>query len=84
MAYRIDTDALTVGLPWAIDEIEAAHDLFGPQIWDYSIEGSRKAVDALSRPVAPPRERRGALCVEYPAGSGGILERHRRGLSGED
>jgi hypothetical protein len=34
-------------LPWVIDEIEAAHDLFGPQIWDYSIEGSRKALDAL-------------------------------------
>jgi 4,5-dihydroxyphthalate decarboxylase len=49
MAYRImyDTDALTVGLPWVIDEVEAARDFFGPQIWDYSIEGSRKTLEAL-------------------------------------
>jgi 4,5-dihydroxyphthalate decarboxylase len=49
LAYRItyDTDALTVGLPWVIDEVEAARESFGPQIWDYSIEGSRKTLDAL-------------------------------------
>jgi 4,5-dihydroxyphthalate decarboxylase len=40
-----DTDALAVGLPWVIDEIEAAHDVFGPQIWDYSIEGSRPTLE---------------------------------------
>jgi 4,5-dihydroxyphthalate decarboxylase len=49
IAYRsmYDTDALTVGLPWVIDELEAAHRIFGPQIWDYSIEGSRATLEAL-------------------------------------
>jgi 4,5-dihydroxyphthalate decarboxylase len=42
-----DTDALTVSLPWVIDEVEASRDVFGPQIWDYSIEGSRPTLDAL-------------------------------------
>jgi 4,5-dihydroxyphthalate decarboxylase len=49
LAYRImyDTDALTVSLPWIIDEVEAAHRLFGRQIWDYSVEGSRPTLEAL-------------------------------------
>jgi 4,5-dihydroxyphthalate decarboxylase len=49
MAYRsmYDTDALTVSLPWLIDEVEATHGIFGPQIWDYSIEGSRPTLEAL-------------------------------------
>ena len=49
LAYRTmyDTDALTVSLPWVIDEVEASHQIFGPQIWDYSIEGSRPTLDAL-------------------------------------
>ena len=49
LAYRTmyDTDALAVGLPWVIDEVEAARDVFGPQIWDYSIEGSRPTLEAL-------------------------------------
>lgn len=49
MAYRsmYDTDALTVSLPWVIDEVEATHRIFGPQIWDYSIEGSRPTLEAL-------------------------------------
>jgi 4,5-dihydroxyphthalate decarboxylase len=42
-----DTNALTVGLPWVIDEIEATHRLFGPQVWDYSVEGSRPTLEAL-------------------------------------
>ena len=42
-----DTDALTVGLPWVIDELEATRKIFGPQVWDYSIEGSRPTLDAL-------------------------------------
>lgn len=48
-AYRwlYDTDALPVALPWIIDEIEAARRLFGPQIWDYSVEGSRPTLEAL-------------------------------------
>jgi 4,5-dihydroxyphthalate decarboxylase len=49
MAYRAtyDTNALTVSLPWVIDEVEQTHRIFGPQIWDYSIEGSRPTLEAL-------------------------------------
>ena len=42
-----DTDALTVSLPWIIDEVEGTRGLFGPQIWDYSIEGSLPTLNAL-------------------------------------
>ncbi|HEY1361914.1 MAG TPA: ABC transporter substrate-binding protein [Xanthobacteraceae bacterium] len=49
IAYRTmyDTNALTVGLPWVIDEVEATRRIFGPQIWDYSIDGSRPTLEAL-------------------------------------
>jgi 4,5-dihydroxyphthalate decarboxylase len=48
LAYRTmyDTDALSVGLPWVIDEVEKSQAIFGAQIWDYSIEGSRPTLDA--------------------------------------
>jgi 4,5-dihydroxyphthalate decarboxylase len=42
-----NTDALTVSLPWVIDEVEETRGLFGPQIWDYSIEGSLPTLNAL-------------------------------------
>jgi 4,5-dihydroxyphthalate decarboxylase len=45
--WMYDTDALTVSLPWVIDEVEATRRIFGPQIWDYSIEGSRPTLQAL-------------------------------------
>ncbi len=38
-----DTDALTVSLPWIIDEIERTREV----VWDYSIEGSRPTLEAL-------------------------------------
>jgi 4,5-dihydroxyphthalate decarboxylase len=49
VAYQsmYDTDALTVSLPWVIDEVESTRKIFGPQIWDYSIEGSRPTLEAL-------------------------------------
>jgi 4,5-dihydroxyphthalate decarboxylase len=49
LAYRsmYDTNALTVGLPWVIDEVEATRAVFGPQIWDYSIQGSLPTLSAL-------------------------------------
>jgi 4,5-dihydroxyphthalate decarboxylase len=49
LAYHItyDTNALTVSLPWVIDEVEQTHKIFGPQIWDYSVEGSRPTLQAL-------------------------------------
>jgi 4,5-dihydroxyphthalate decarboxylase len=46
-AQMYDTNALTVGLPWVIDEVEEAREIFGREIWDYSIEGSRPTLDAL-------------------------------------
>lgn len=49
LAYRTmyDTNALTVSLPWVVDEVEASRAIFGPQIWDYSIEGSLPTLNAL-------------------------------------
>ncbi|MGH6675849.1 MAG: ABC transporter substrate-binding protein, partial [Xanthobacteraceae bacterium] len=49
LAYHItyDTNALTVSLPWIIDEVEQTRKIFGPQIWDYSVEGSRPTLEAL-------------------------------------
>jgi 4,5-dihydroxyphthalate decarboxylase len=46
-AHMYDTDALTVSLPWVIEEVEEARAIFGREIWDYSIEGSRPTLDAL-------------------------------------
>ena len=49
LAYQsmYDTDALTVGLPWVIDAVEETRGIFGPQIWDYSVEGSLPTLNAL-------------------------------------
>lgn len=38
-----DTDALSVSLPWIIDEFERTREV----AWDYSVEGSRPTLDAL-------------------------------------
>jgi 4,5-dihydroxyphthalate decarboxylase len=45
--WMYDTDALTVSLPFVIDEVETTRKIFGSQIWDYSIEGSRPTLEAL-------------------------------------
>ena len=49
VSYRwlYDTDALPVALPWIIDELESTRELFGPAIWDYTLEGSRPTLEAL-------------------------------------
>jgi 4,5-dihydroxyphthalate decarboxylase len=47
--HLYDTDALHAGLPWLIDDIEASRRVFGKEIWDYSIEGSRPTLEALVR-----------------------------------
>jgi 4,5-dihydroxyphthalate decarboxylase len=49
LSYRwlYNTDALAVGLPWVVDDVEKTRSLFGTQIWDYSIEGSRPTLEAL-------------------------------------
>jgi 4,5-dihydroxyphthalate decarboxylase len=43
LRHMYDTDALTVSLPWVIDEIERGREI----PWDYSIEGSRPTLEAL-------------------------------------
>ena len=49
VGYRrlYDTDALTVGLPWLIDEIENLRTLFGQDIWNYSVKGSLPTLEAF-------------------------------------
>lgn len=42
-----DSNALVVSLPWIVDEVEASRRIFGEDIWDYSIEGSRPTLEAL-------------------------------------
>jgi 4,5-dihydroxyphthalate decarboxylase len=66
IAYRWmhDTDALTVGLPWVIDELEKTRKIFGTQVWDYSIEGSRPTLDALVRHLAEQKLTRRKMSVE--------------------
>jgi 4,5-dihydroxyphthalate decarboxylase len=66
LAYRWmhDTDALTVGLPWVIDELEQARKIFGPQVWDYSIEGSRATLDALVRHLDEQKLTRRKMSIE--------------------
>jgi 4,5-dihydroxyphthalate decarboxylase len=62
--WMYDTDALTVSLPWVIDEVENTRKIFGPQIWDYSIEGSRPTLDALVRHLDAQRLTRRKMSVE--------------------
>lgn len=42
-----NTDALPASLPWLIDDIERSREVFGDNLWDYSIEGSRPTLDAF-------------------------------------
>jgi 4,5-dihydroxyphthalate decarboxylase len=62
--WMYDTDALTVSLPWVIDEVEATRKIFGPQIWDYSIEGSRPTLEALMTHLDEQRLTRRRMKVE--------------------
>ena len=62
--WMYDTDALTVSLPWVIDELETTRKIFGPQIWDYSIEGSRPTLDALVRHLDEQKLTRRRMSVE--------------------
>lgn len=43
LEHMYDTDALTVTLPWIIDENERSREI----PWDYSVEGSRPTLEAL-------------------------------------
>jgi 4,5-dihydroxyphthalate decarboxylase len=42
-----DTNALKASLPWLIDELETLRRVFGDDIWNYSIEGSRPTLEAF-------------------------------------
>jgi 4,5-dihydroxyphthalate decarboxylase len=42
-----DTNALKVSLPWLIDELERLREVFGDDIWNYSIEGSRPTLETF-------------------------------------
>ena len=59
-----DSNALTVSLPWLVDEIENARRIFGPDIWDYSIEGSRPTLEALVRYLDEQNLTRRRMAVE--------------------
>jgi 4,5-dihydroxyphthalate decarboxylase len=63
-AQMYDTDALTVSLPWVIDDVETTRDIFGPQIWDYSIEGSRPTLEALMTYLDEQKLSRRRMTVE--------------------
>jgi 4,5-dihydroxyphthalate decarboxylase len=45
--HLYDTNALAASIPWLIDEIETSRGIFGEDIWDYSIEGSRPTLEAF-------------------------------------
>ncbi len=87
IAYRTmyDTDALTVSLPWVIDEVEETRKIFGPQIWDYSIEGSRPTLEALVSHLDEQRLTRRRMNVEelFVPNIGPGLAEYLRG-TGED
>jgi len=87
IAYRTmyDTDALTVSLPWVIDEVEETRKIFGPQIWDYSIEGSRPTLEALVSHLDEQRLTRRRMKVEelFVPNIGPGLAEYLRG-TGED
>jgi 4,5-dihydroxyphthalate decarboxylase len=49
LCYRrlYNTDALPVSLPWVIQELESTREVFGENLWDYSVEGSRPTLDGF-------------------------------------
>ena len=51
LSYRrlMNTDALNTILPWSVSEMEETREIMGEDYWDYSIEGSRPTLDALTR-----------------------------------
>src|SRR3981081_4500944 len=77
--------ALTGSLPWVIDEVESTRAIFGPQVWDYSVEGSRPTLDALVRHLDEQKLSRRRMSVEelfVPNISPGLNEYLR--ATGED
>jgi 4,5-dihydroxyphthalate decarboxylase len=62
--WLYDTNALPVSLPWVVEDVEKTREIFGPQIWDYSIEGSRPTLEALVRYLDEQKLSRRAMTVE--------------------
>ena len=83
LAYRhlYDTDALTVSLPWIIDEVERSREV----AWDYSIEGSRPTLEALLGYLDEQRLTRRRMSVEelFAANVAPGLDRYLQ-ATGED
>ena len=46
-----DTDALRLALPWLLDHVEEAWDVFGHDFWAYGLENNRPTLAALGRYV---------------------------------
>ncbi len=46
-----DTDALRLALPWLMDHVEEAWDMFGKDFWAYGLDANRPALDAIGRYV---------------------------------
>ena len=59
-----DSNTLAVTLPWLIDDIEKARRVFGAEIWDYSIEGSRPTLEAFVHYLAEQKLTRRQMKVE--------------------
>ena len=59
-----DTNALAASLPWLIDEIENLHRIFGEDIWNYSVEGSRPTLDAFVKYMSEQGLTRREMSVE--------------------
>lgn len=59
-----DSNTLAVSLPWLIDDIENARRVFGPEIWDYSIEGSHPTLEAFVQYLAEQKLTRRRMKVE--------------------
>lgn len=59
-----DSNTLGASLPWLIDEIENARLIFGPEIWDYSIEGSRPTLEAFVQYLDEQKLTRRRMTVE--------------------
>jgi 4,5-dihydroxyphthalate decarboxylase len=62
--YLYDSNVLVTSLPWLLDEIEISRRVFGEEIWDYSIEGSRPTLEALVQYLDEQRLTRRRMRVE--------------------
>jgi 4,5-dihydroxyphthalate decarboxylase len=50
-ARDLAVDALRLSLPWLIDHVEEAWQVFGKDFWAYGLEPNRPTLDALGRYV---------------------------------